>query len=179
MKPQLVLVAAVARDGVIGDGRTMPWHIPEDMAHFRELTRGAPVIMGRKTWDSLPQRFRPLPGRRNIVVTRQRNWQAQGAEVAHSLPAALTLATTPAPAGGRLFVIGGAEIYAAALPLADALELTEIDHRFEGQARFPEWSREAFDEVARATVITAPPNGFPIHFVRWQRRADPLAQASS
>jgi dihydrofolate reductase len=176
---QLVLVAAMAHDRVIGDGLTMPWHIPEDMAHFRELTRGAPVVMGRRTWDSLPPRFRPLPGRRNVVVTRQPDWQAPGAEVAHSLPAALALATTPAPAGGQVFVIGGAEIYAAALHLADAMELTEIDHPFEGGARFPAWSRDAFDEVARTTVVTAPPNGFPIHFVRWQRRADPLAQASS
>jgi dihydrofolate reductase len=169
--PRVALVAAVARGGVIGQGDTLPWHIPEDMAHFRELTRGAPVVMGRRTWDSLPARFRPLPGRRNIVVTRQTAWRAPGAEVAHSVQQALDIAAAPAPAGGRVFVIGGAEIYAAALPWADELELTEIDHDFPGDARFPSWPRTDFQEVARRTVTTAPPNGFTIHFVTW-RRAD-------
>lgn len=169
--PEVVLVAAVAHDGVIGDGRTMPWHIPEDMAHFRELTRGAPVIMGRRTWESLPPRFRPLPGRRNLVLSRQAGWRAEGAEAARDLSDALARAATPPPAGGRIFILGGAEVYAAALPLADAMELTEIDHPFQGHARFPAWRRDAFEEVARTTVRTAPPNGFDIAFVRWRRRA--------
>ena len=177
MKPRIVLVAAVARGGVIGQSDTLPWHIPEDMAHFRELTRGAPVVMGRRTWDSLPARFRPLPGRRNIVVTRQRGWQAPGAEAVHSLPEALERASEPSPAGGRVFVIGGAEIYAAALPAADELALTEIDHPFVGDAHFPTWAARDFECVERRTVTTAAPNGFPIHFVRWQRRADRPAQA--
>ena len=177
MKPRIVLVAAVARGGVIGRSDTLPWHIPEDMAHFRELTRGAPVVMGRKTWDSLPARFRPLPGRRNLVVTRQRDWQAPGAEVVHGLPEALDRAAEPAPPGGRVFVIGGAEIYAAALPVADELALTEIDHPFEGDAHFPAWPAGDFERVERSTVTTAAPNGFPIHFVLWRRRADRPTQA--
>ena len=172
-RPLVQLVAAVARNGVIGDGRDMPWRLPEDLAHFRRVTAGCPVVMGRRTWESLPPRFRPLPGRRNIVLTRHPQWQAEGAETAPDLAAALTLATSPAPASGRLCVIGGGEIYAAALPLADELLLTEIDRDFEGATRFPEWSAADFEEVARERVQPAPPNDFAIAFVRYRRRARP------
>ena len=117
MRLRLNLIYAQAANRVIGRNNQLPWHLPEDLAHFKRTTLGQPVIMGRKTWDSLPERFRPLPGRHNIVVTRQPQWQAPGATVAHQLGTALS-AAGDVP---RLFVIGGAELYAAALPLADEL----------------------------------------------------------
>src|SRR4249919_1355202 len=117
---KVTLVAAVARGGVIGRGNTIPWRIPEDMARFRTLTTGHPVVMGRRTWDSLPDRFRPLPGRRNIVVTRNPDWRADGADRAGSLDEALNMVAGTE----RVFVIGGADLYEAALPRADELVLT-------------------------------------------------------
>jgi dihydrofolate reductase len=150
---QLCLIAAVARNGVIGRDNGLVWHDPVDARHFRATTMGCPVIMGRKTWDSLPAKFRPLPGRRNLVVTRQSRWAdseaARGADVVFSLEAALAaVAGTDAP---RVFVMGGGELYALALPCADVLELTEIDADIDGDVRFPDWPRAAFEEVARST----------------------------
>lgn len=172
-RPLIQLVAAVARNGVIGDGDDLVWRIPEDLAHFRRVTTGCPVIMGRKTWLSLPPRFRPLPGRRNIVLTRQPGWQAQGAEVAGSLPDALGRAADPQPDSGRICVIGGAEVYAAALPMADELVLTEIQQDFTGDAHFPAWTPDEFAEVERECVTPAPPNDFTIAFVRYRRVRKP------
>jgi dihydrofolate reductase len=131
----LNLIFAQARNGVIGQEGTLPWHLPEDLAHFKRTTLGCPVIMGRKTWDSLPPRFRPLPGRQNIVVTRQPDWQAQGAVRAGSLAQAIALC----PDDGDAWVIGGAEIYAQALPLAACAVVTEIDADFEGDAHAPQF----------------------------------------
>ncbi|HEY6134231.1 MAG TPA: dihydrofolate reductase [Rubrivivax sp.] len=164
-RPIVALIAAVARNGVIGDGNRLLWHIPEDMRFFRRTTAGHPVIMGRKTWDSLPERFRPLPGRRNIVVTRQAGWRAEGAESARSVEAAVALSGD----AGRVFVIGGAELYAAAMPLADELVLTRIGRDFEGTTHFPPLEHE-FTETARESVRAAPPNDFNIDFVTLRRR---------
>jgi len=158
------LVAAVARGGVIGRDRVVPWHLPEDMARFRELTTGHAVVMGRRTWDSLPDRFRPLPGRRNIVVTRNAAWSAEGAERASSLEDALDLLALEE----RVFVIGGAEIYEAALPHAAELLLTEVDLDAEGDTFFPPWDRAAFDEAAREPHESE--TGIPFSFVRYVRR---------
>ncbi|MDP9026485.1 MAG: dihydrofolate reductase [Actinomycetota bacterium] len=108
----------------------MPWHVPEDMAHFKDLTMGTTVIMGRRTWDSFPDRFRPLPGRRNIVVTRDLSWSADGAEAVHSVEAALALDPSP-------WIIGGAQLYAATLARADRLEVTEIAVSPDGDAHAP------------------------------------------
>jgi dihydrofolate reductase len=120
----LSLIWAEAHDRVIGAAGGMPWHVPEDLAHFRELTTGSTVVMGRKTWDALDPRFKPLPGRRNVVVTRDPAWAAEGAEVAHSIDAALAASpSTPAPT----WVIGGAELFAATIDRADRLEVTELD----------------------------------------------------
>jgi dihydrofolate reductase len=141
----VTLIAAVAHEGVIGRDGGIPWHLPADMARFKELTTGHAVVMGRKTWDSLPDRFRPLPGRRNVVVTRDTRWRASGAERAGSVEEALAALR----AVERVFVIGGAEIYAAALPYVDELVLTEIDLDVDGDAFFPEWDRNAFVEVSR------------------------------
>lgn len=142
---KLGLIYARARNGVIGKDGGLPWHLPEDLAHFKRVTIGCPVIMGRKTWDSLPPKFRPLPGRTNIVVTRQATWQAEGAKRATSLEEAMSLCAD-AP---KAWVIGGAELFAHALPLGDTVELTEIDADFEGdvfapplEARWAETRRE-------------------------------------
>lgn len=138
-RPGLGMIWAWARGGVIGADGSMPWRLPEDLAHFKAMTTGSPVIMGRVTWDSLPARNRPLPGRRNIVVTRDGSWRAEGAEVAQSPSAALELVGDE-PA----WVMGGAQIYAALLPSADRLEVTEIDADFDGDTHLPalgpEWS---------------------------------------
>jgi dihydrofolate reductase len=118
------LIWAQARRGVIGADGRLPWHLPEDLALFKRLTTGSTVLMGRATWESLPPAVRPLPGRRNIVLSRRAGWLAPGAEVAGSLPEALTLAAAD---GADVWVIGGASVYRAALPVADRLVVTEID----------------------------------------------------
>jgi dihydrofolate reductase len=144
-RPELVLIAAVARNGVIGHDNRLLWHLPEDMRFFKQTTLGHPVFMGRKTWQSLPPRVRPLPGRRNLVITRDPAFDAPGAECVHSLDAALQRLDNEA----TVFVIGGAELYAQALPSAQRLLLTEIDKDFDGDARFPPWPRDDFTEVWR------------------------------
>ena len=164
-RPIVALIAAVARNRVIGRGNELVWHDPADARHFRSSTMGCPVIMGRRTWESLPARFRPLPGRRNVVVTRQTDWSDAGAEVAHSLDEALArLAEAP-----RVFVIGGGQLYAQALAQADELVLTEINAVADGaDTFFPAWDRSAFTEVSRETHHAEA--GWPYHFVVYQRR---------
>jgi dihydrofolate reductase len=125
------LIWAEAADRVIGMNGTLPWHLPEDMRRFKELTMGATVVMGRVTWESLPERFRPLPGRRNIVVTRQPSYGATGAEVAPSVEAALQLAD------GDVWVIGGASIYEQAVPYADRVVRTRVHVQVDGDTRAP------------------------------------------
>ncbi|WP_136709894.1 dihydrofolate reductase [Agromyces sp. H66] len=136
--PEIGLIWAEARGGVIGAGGGMPWHVPEDLAHFKELTGGSPVVMGRKTWESLPERFRPLPGRRNIVVTRQPDWSAEGAEAAGSVDEALALAASDASPAQTIWVIGGAEVFSAVMDRADRLEVTELDLTVDGDTFGPE-----------------------------------------
>ena len=161
---RVALIAAVAKGGVIGRNGGIPWRLPEDVARFRELTTGHPVVMGRRTWDSLPDRFRPLPNRRNVVVTRNPSWQADGAEAADSVEAALAL-VKGVP---RAFVIGGAEVYAAALRWADELLLTELDLDVEGDTVFPPFMGEEFAEVAREPGIAA--DGTAFAFVTYARQ---------
>lgn len=127
------MIFARSANGVIGINNAMPWHLPEDLAHFKKLTLGSPVIMGRKTWDSLPPRFRPLPGRTNVVITRQTDWHAAGAQTAGSLQHALAQCSD----SGDVWIIGGAQIYAQAEPLADRIEVTHIDKEFTGDAFAP------------------------------------------
>ncbi len=167
-RPLLTLIAAVARNGVIGDGERMPWHLPEDLAHFRRETMGCPVIMGRRTWDSLPPRFRPLPGRVNLVVTRDAGWAAAGAQRAGSLDQAVAAATAAVPGATRLFVIGGGQLYAEALAQADELLLTEIDIEAEGRVRFPAWRREDFQRIGHEPLTSA--QGWALAFNRYRRR---------
>ena len=162
----LALIAAIDRQGAIGRRGGLLWHESEDQKHFRRVTMGCPVIMGRKTWDSLPVRFRPLPGRRNLVVTRQAQWSAAGAERAASLDDALARA---APAK-TAFVIGGGELYALALPRADELVLTEIDTAFaDADTFFPAFDRMRFVEAARETRTAA--DGMRYAFVTYRRAA--------
>jgi dihydrofolate reductase len=161
---RLVLVAAVARDGAIGKGNDLLFRIPEDLRRLRRETLGHPVIMGRKTWDSLPVRFRPLPGRRNIVVTRNAQWQADGAERAGSLDEALALAGDVP----KVCVIGGGELYALALPRADELLMTEVDADVAGaDTFFPEY-RSRFVETERERHVTD--DGLRYDFVTYQRQ---------
>jgi dihydrofolate reductase len=158
--PLVSLVAALARNRVIGAGNRLPWHLPEDLRRFKRLTMGAPVIMGRKTHESiLEQAGKPLPGRRNIVVTRQPGARFEGCEVAGSLDTALALAGD-AP---EVFVIGGAELYRLALPRADRLYLTLIDADYDGDTFFPDFDPADWRETARE-----PGAGFA--FVTYERR---------
>lgn len=159
MKPEIVIIAAIAQNRAIGRDNQLLWHIPEDMAHFKTLTAGCPVVMGRKTWESLPPRFRPLPGRRNIVITRQADYAAPGAELASSLENALKLASTAAIA----FIIGGEQIYTQALAVADRLEITEVDQEPEGDAWFPEIAAVDWEKKAKTEG-----NGFA--FVSYRRQ---------
>jgi len=163
----LGLIYARARNGVIGKGGTLPWHLPEDLAHFRQVTLGCPVIMGRKTWDSLPPRFRPLPGRRNIVITRQADWDGAGAMRASSLPEALALCVGQP----QVWVIGGAEIFAQAVPLAQTIEVTEIDADFEGDVFAPALDA-GFREISRDRHVS--PGGLHYSFATYTntRRGD-------
>ena len=141
----------------------MPWRLPEDMAHFKAVTMGRPVIMGRKTWESVPPKFRPLPGRRNIVVTRQAGWQEPGAERVSSLQEALASC-----AGEELaWVIGGAQIYALAEPLADLAEVTEIEQDFEGDAHAPQLGPD-WHETRREHHRAA--SGLAFSFVTYERK---------
>lgn len=158
------LVAAVARGGVIGRDGVIPWRLPEDLARFRELTTGHPVVMGRRTWESLPDRFRPLPGRGNIIVTRNPEWSAQGADRVGSIEDAFELLESEPV----VFVIGGGEIYTAALPHADKLHLTEIDADIDGDTTFPKWERDDFEEVSREPQVAE--DGTRFAFVTYKRR---------
>ena len=166
---ELVLIAAVARNGAIGRDNDLVFGDPADQKHFRQATMGCPVIMGRKTWDSLPERFRPLPGRRNVVVTRQDSWEAPGAERASGLEDALALTAQDA----KVFVMGGGELYALALPLADTLLLTEVDADLEGDTFFPGWDRSDFSCEDLATHHTA--SGLRFDMRRY-RKKPPVAR---
>ena len=161
---KLHLIYARAANGVIGKGNTLPWHLPEDLAHFKRTTLGCPVIMGRKTWDSLPPKFRPLPGRLNIVLTRDADWAAEGAARANSIEAARDLC----PTGCNAWVIGGAQVYAQALPLASTVVVTEIERDFEGDAYAPTLGPE-WRETARESHVAA--SGLPFAFVTYTRTA--------
>ncbi len=164
----LALIAAVAANGVIGRDNKLPWYLPEDLKYFKRTTLGKPVVMGRLTWDSIG---RPLPGRTNIVVSRQENLDIEGARVVTNLPEALSLAEAVAEIDGseELVVIGGAQIYAEALPLAQRLYLTEVHADVEGDAWFPAWPRDAWREVAREDFYAEGPNPYDYSFVVYER----------
>ena len=162
-RPRLTLIAAMARHRVIGIDNRLPWHLPEDLQHFRNVTRGHPVIMGRRTWESLPQAFRPLPGRLNIIISRQQDYRAEGAQLAGSLEQALEIAGERPEA----FVIGGAQLFALALPRADRLMLTEVEMDVPGDAWFPEFDRGTWLETSREVHVSD--QGIPFAFVSYER----------
>ena len=164
---EIVIIAAVAKNRVIGRDNQLIWNIPEDMAHFKALTAGHTVIMGRKTWESLPPRFRPLPGRRNIVVTRQSEYAAPGAEIANSLKNALNLASTVTDGNAEpktAFIIGGEQIYTQAMDLAQRLEITEVGLEPEGDAWFPAISETDWQRETSRVFVS---NGTPVAFITY------------
>jgi dihydrofolate reductase len=160
--PRLSFIVAMAKNRVIGRDNALPWKLPEDLRHFKATTLGHPIVMGRKTWESIG---RPLPGRQNIVVTRNRGFQAPGAVVVHSLDEALA-AATPAE---EVFLIGGAQLYVDALPRADRIHLTEIDREFEGDAYFPLLPAFQWREVSREGHVAAAPNDFRFDIVVYEK----------
>jgi dihydrofolate reductase len=159
-RPRVSLIAAVARNGVIGRDGRMPWHLPEDLKRFKALTMGHAIVMGRKTFDSIG---RLLPGRRTIIVTRQRNYRVEGADVVHSIDDAIALAR----GDDEVFVIGGGEIYVQALGRANRLHLTEIDATAEGDVHFPAIDRTQWHETSRETHRAA--DGTAFAFVTYDR----------
>lgn len=163
-QPRVSVIAALARNRVIGIENRLPWRLPEDLAHFKALTLGHPILMGRKTFESLG---RPLPGRANIVITRNPDYRPDGCRVADSIPAALALCGD----ADEVFFIGGAELYAQVIPLADRLYLTEVGIEAEGDAWFPEYDRAAFKEVARESHVGAKGDALRFDFVVYERVA--------
>jgi dihydrofolate reductase len=157
--PRIYLLAAVAANGIIGANGQLPWHLPEDLKHFKRLTMGHPIIMGRKTWESLKG---PLPGRDNIVVTSRPGYEAPGAAVANSLEAALALCLDESV----VFVIGGARLFAESLSLAAGLVMTEIDRDFEGDTWFPDYDRSRWRESQRERHVAA--DGMKFDFVLYE-----------
>jgi dihydrofolate reductase len=159
--PRVYLVAAVAANGIIGAGGKLPWHIPEELKHFKKLTMGHPVIMGRRTWESLKG---PLPGRENIVVTRTAGYQAEGAAVASSLDAALAMCAGEPVA----FVIGGTQLFAESLPIAAGMVLTEIKRDYDGDTWFPKWDRAQWKETQREAHTAQ--DGTRFDFVLYEKK---------
>ena len=158
---QINLIFARAQNGVIGNNNTLPWHLPEDMAHFKRLTTGCPVIMGRKTWDSLPPRFRPLPNRTNIVLTHQANWNENAVQRLSNVQEALQFCEQ----FDTVWVIGGAAIYEQFVPYAYRVYVTEIHTNFEGDAFAPQLGAE-WVETAREDHISV--NGLAFSFITYQ-----------
>jgi len=161
--PRITLILARARNGVIGAKGGLPWRLPEDLAFFKRTTMGHPIVMGRKTWESIG---RPLPGRRSIIVTRDRSYAAAGAEVVHSLDGAISLCA----GSDEIFVIGGAQLYEDALPHADRLLLTEIDADFEGDTFLPAPSAAQWLEASRDRHPPGDQRAFGFDFVDYRRR---------
>jgi dihydrofolate reductase len=160
---RLYLVAAIAANGIIGAGGKLPWHIPEELKHFKKLTLGHPVIMGRRTWESLKG---PLPGRENIVVTRTPGYEADGAAIASSLEAALAMCAGEPVA----FVIGGTQLFQESLPIAAGMVLTEIQRDYEGDTWFPKWDRAQWKESQREAHTA--PDGTRFDFVLYERKSE-------
>ncbi|WP_144572526.1 dihydrofolate reductase [Azomonas agilis] len=165
----LAMIVAVAKNGVIGQDNRLPWHLPQDLQYFKARTLGKPIIMGRKTWESLK---RPLPGRLNLVVSRQPQWQAEGAEVFPDLSAALERGQIWAQQQqvSEVMVIGGSEVFAQALPWIQRLYLTRVNLNPEGDAHFPDWQSPAWHQIAseaHPAQAEAPAYTFEV----WERQA--------
>ncbi len=155
----ITLIAGISKNNCIGNNGTLPWHLPEDLKHFKELTTNKTVVMGRKTWESLPEKFRPLPNRKNVVITRQIDYAVPDGVLTFSSTedAFAQLATED------IFIIGGAELYKQTIDRADALEITHIDQTVDGDAFFPQINAEAWREVSRESHDR-------YSFVRYEKR---------
>lgn len=162
LKPSVNLIVAMSQNHVIGQNNQLPWHLPEDLQFFKRTTLGYPIVMGRNTHESIG---RPLPGRRNIIVTRNSHYQAAGCDIVHSLPAAIGLCYEH----DHLFVIGGGQLYSEALLIADRLYVTEIKHDFSGDTFFPVFEDMGFVETQRQTHQALAPNTFTFDFVIYER----------
>ncbi len=161
------LIAALSKNRVIGKNNDLPWHLPDDMKYFMQTTKGHPVIMGRKNYDSIPEKFRPLPYRTNIVVTRQKSFSAPGCAVVNSIEAGLEIAESTHEK--EVFIIGGSEIYDQGFPLATRLYLTEIHATLEGDTYFPEFNKNQWKEVSRTHHLSDERHKFPFDFVVFER----------
>ena len=167
---KLSMIVAVAENGVIGRNNSLPWYLPNDLKYFKQTTMGKPVIMGRKTYESIGK---PLPGRTNIVITRQADYQPEGVKVVSSVEAARELAESVCLIDGQeeAMIMGGAEIYALALPHTDRLYLTEVHADVEGDAFFPEYDKSLWQEVAREDFAAEGPNPYNYSFVVYEAKA--------
>ncbi len=161
------LIAALSENRVIGKNNDLPWHLPDDMKYFMQTTKGHHVIMGRKNYDSIPEKFRPLPNRTNIVVTRQKSFSAPGCKVVNSIEAGLRIAESNHEK--EVFIIGGSKIYNQGFPLATRLYLTEIHARIDGDTYFPEFNKSHWREVSRKHHLSDERHKFPFDFVVFER----------
>ena len=161
------LIAALAQNGVIGKANDLPWHLPDDMKYFMLTTKGHHVIMGRKNYESLPEKFRPLPNRTSIVITRQKNYQAPGCSIVHQLEEGVKMAEGNGEQ--ELFIIGGAEIYALGIPLADKPYLTEIHATIDGDTHFPAYRKEGWREISRQPHPSDDRHKFGFDFVIYKK----------
>ena len=161
------LIAALTQNRVIGRNNDLPWHLPDDMKYFMQTTKEHYVIMGRRNYDSIPEKFRPLPNRTNIVVTRQKNFTAENCRVVHSIEEGLQLAEKANQQ--EVFIIGGAEIYAQGLSKANRLYLTEIHGTIEGDTYFPEFDKNQWKEVSRKPHPTNDRHAFAFDFVVYEK----------
>ena len=161
------MIAAVSKNMVIGRNNDLPWRLPDDMKYFMQTTKGHCVIMGRKNYESLPPKFRPLPDRTNILVTKQKNYHAPGCTIVHSLQEALVRAEAVGP--DEVFIIGGADIYRQGLPVADTLYLTEIDAVVQGDVEFPSFPRTEWREISRIRHDVDERHAFAFDFVKYAR----------
>lgn len=162
------MIAAVAANGVIGKDNDLVWHLPDDMKYFQEKTRGHHVIMGRKNYDSLPPKFQPLPGRTNIILTRQKDFKAEGSHVVHDMDTALEICRKSKE--DEAFIIGGADIYKLGFEYADFLYLTEIGNVYDGDTRFPEYDKMQWEEVARVHHPADEIHEAPMDFVTYRKK---------
>lgn len=161
------LIAALAENGVIGKANDLPWHLPDDMKYFMLTTKGHHVIMGRKNYESLPEKFRPLPNRTSIVITRQKDYQAPGCSIVHQLEDGVKMAEEHGEQ--ELFIIGGSEIYALGMSLADRLYLTEIHANIDGDTFFPFYPKEQWKEISRQPHSLDDRHKFAFDFVIYKK----------
>jgi dihydrofolate reductase len=165
------LIAAVSKNHVIGKNNDLPWHLPNDMKYFMQTTKGHCVLMGRKNYESLPEKFRPLPNRTNILITRQGNYLAPGCEIFNTIEQGIAYAKEKGET--ELFIIGGAEVYEATLPLADKLYLTEINATIDGDTFFPQIDKSEWKETARTTNSKDDKHKYMFDFVVYAKKVNP------